>query len=178
VFHEDSTAPDAQLDGVADLGQQSAEPDAQPKKAEAAVIGAAESALAPAGRRGKCRATARSGRRCTSAATPTGYCIMHSPDAATQALMTQARRLGGSAPRARLGLNTDLAAVALGTSEDQLALLVAIARALAQNSISASTAGALTNIVKAAAQITQNDQGAAVAELEARVAQIVEQARR
>jgi hypothetical protein len=99
---------------------------------------------------------------------------MHSPDAATQALLQQARRLGGAAPRARLGLNTDLDAVALGSAEDQLALLVAVVRALATSSISASTAGAITNAVKAAAQIVQADQGQAIAELEQRLNQIVE----
>jgi hypothetical protein len=111
------------------------------------------------GRGVNCTATTRSGRPCpTPALTGEAFCVMHSRSPKTQALMAEARRLGGAAPRARLGLNTDLAALTLGSAEDQLSLLVATARALAQGSISASTAGALTNIVKAAQTITAQDQ--------------------
>jgi hypothetical protein len=169
VFTEGSRS-DA-VEGVADLQQREAEPDATTQTSHAPVSDEVGAARAPAGKKGKCGATTRSGRRCTSAATPTGYCIMHSPDAATQALMAQARRLGGSAPRARLGLNTD--AVALGTAEDQLALLVATVKALATNSISSSTAAAITNAVKTASQIVGQDQAARIQELERRLDDIV-----
>jgi hypothetical protein len=174
VFHEDSIPDQESPEGVADLQQASTEPAEASQPPLAQGSGHQDVEPAPKGRKGKCRATTRSGRRCTSAVVAdTGYCIMHAQDPATVALLQQARRLGGAAPRARLGLGTD--AVALGSAEDQLALLVATARALASNSISASTAGAITNIVKAAAQIVQADQGEQIRDLEARVAQIVQE---
>ena len=174
MFYDHSQADQDSPVDVPDLHQPSADPVVPAQPGDVDLTGKSNVAPAPGGRKGKCRAATRSGRRCTSAAVVgEDYCIMHSASPQTRALMAQARRLGGAAPRARLGLSTDLEAVALGTSEDQLALLVAVARALASNSISASTAGAITNIVKAAAQIVQADQGEAIRELEERVSQIV-----
>jgi hypothetical protein len=108
-------------------------------------------------------------------ARPGKACPFHddSPDA--KARMALARKQGGHAPRVRMGLAPAVVeAVDLRTSDGQLAVLSAATRALAQGSISSTTATALATLVKTAAGVIQGDQEQAIRELESRVARLVD----
>jgi hypothetical protein len=134
---------------------------------------------APATRAGRviirCGATTKAGRCCTNAAGPDGHCIAHSRSPQTLATVRAARAAGGRAPRVRVGLTPAVVdAVDLHSSEGQLAVLMAATRALAQGSISSTTATALATLVKTAAGVIQGDQEQAIRELELRVAQLVD----
>jgi hypothetical protein len=134
---------------------------------------------APAPRAGRviirCGATTKAGRACTNAAGPDGHCIAHSRSPQTLATVQAARAAGGRAPRVRVRLTPAVVdAVDLHSSEGQLAVLTAATRALAQGSISSTTATALATLVKTAAGVIQGDQEQAIRELESRVAQLVE----
>jgi hypothetical protein len=173
VFSEDSMA--SAVEGVADLQQPSVEP-AEPKEAgDVGVTGDSGSAPAPGGRKGKCRATTRSGRRCTSTAVAgEDYCIMHSASPQTQALMAQARRLGGAAPRARLGLTQDVVdGLTLANGDGQIRVLEGTVKALATGAISSATASAISNIVRTASAIVATDQAEQIAVLERKVNELV-----
>ena len=143
-----------------------------PNDTKPQATGRAEDVRVPHRVRGKCKATTRSGRRCTTVAVVgEEYCVMHSQSPQTQALMAQARRLGGAAPRARVGLQLDV--ISLRDGEGQIRLLEGVVRALATSAISSATATAIVSAVKTAAQIVGQDQAEAIRKLEERVASMV-----
>jgi hypothetical protein len=169
------------MDDVNDQGAVEAAADLRVELAEAADAPEAgtrhgEPERTPRGGRAKCAATTRSGRPCPSrpvAGEP--FCVMHSKSPATQALLQQARKLGGAAPRARLGLDpTMVDGIALDTLESRTALREAVVRALAKGQISSSTAAAIESVVKGAAADIQADQQAQLEQLTQKVQELVD----
>jgi hypothetical protein len=113
------------------------------------------------------------------AAAPGRRCPFHdeSPDA--RARMAQARRLGGKAPRVQAGLTPAVVeAIDLSAAEGQLAVLSAATRALASGQISSTTATAIAiaTLVKAANQVLDGVDRARIAEMEAKIEQLVVEA--
>jgi hypothetical protein len=104
---------------------------------------------------GRCRGVSKNGNRCRSLAGPSVYCGNHSPDAIASLTALVGKSLGGQALKAPLGLGlaeVDAGAVDLASQEGRRALLSAAARALALGKCTASTATALTGVVRAAAE--------------------------
>jgi hypothetical protein len=166
-----ATVPPAQ-DGASDVPvDSSAAPDGE-------APGTRHIEIAPATRTGKgiikCSATTKAGRACTNAAGPDGHCIAHSRSPQTLATLQAARAAGGRAPRVRVGLAPAVVdAVDLHSSDGQLAVLTAATRALAQGSISSTTATAISQLVRTAAGIVAADQERAIAELQKRIDALV-----
>jgi hypothetical protein len=99
---------------------------------------------------------------------------MHSASPQTQALMAQARRLGGAAPRARLGLTQDVVdGLTLANGDGQIRVLEGTVKALATGAISSATASAISNIVRTASAIVATDQAEQIAVLERKVNELV-----
>ncbi len=123
----------------------------------------------------RCGATVKStGHRCSNGAGPSGYCVVHDRTPDGLARMQQARSLGGRAPRVRLGITVTVAeGFDLGSSEGQVDVLNAALRALAVGSISSTTAGAISQLVKAANQVLVTDQGEAIKELAAKLDELI-----
>jgi hypothetical protein len=173
VFAEDSRNA---VESVADLQPVHAESPDAGRGAEERMTHVSGSAPVP--RTGKviirCGAVTKAGRPCTNAAGPDGHCIAHSRSPQVLATVQAARAAGGRAPRVRVGLAPAVVeAVDLRDSEGQLAVLTAATKALAQGSISSTTASAIAQLVKTAASIVATDQQQAIAELQARVEALV-----
>jgi hypothetical protein len=132
----------------------------------------------------RCVATSKSGRSCTNlAAYADQRCLFHSFDPTAVAAKTAGRSKGGAMPRrttvAGLGLpDPEVAGITVGDSAGQLAVLDAVVRSLATGKVSAHTATAIIQAVRAANQILATDQSAAIAELERRIAALVVEAPR
>jgi hypothetical protein len=127
----------------------------------------------PAGNR--CRAQKVDGSGpCPVQARADGYCFMHSPSKEARAIAQAGRVAGGKAPRALVGLDAAaIDGIDLKSSDGQIRVLEATARALAAGKVGGATASALASIVKTAAGILASDQQAALDQLSQRVDELL-----
>jgi len=102
----------------------------------------------------RCSATTKAGKRCPNPVMgESDVCMTHAGDEAVQAMVKAANAQGGSAPRVRFGLPTDVVeSINLRTLDGRNAVLEATVRALAVGAVSGTTATAIVNAIKAVAE--------------------------
>ena len=132
----------------------------------------------------RCVAISKSGRSCTNLAAYTDQrCLFHSSDPVAVAAKAAGRAKGGAVPRrttvVALGVpNSEMDGITVADGAGQLAVLDAVVKSLATGKVSAHTATAIIQAVRAANQILATDQSAAIAELERRIEALVVEAPR